>query len=82
MIPAPTATAAPHKVITVKAPIDRRAMLRAGDPVTCHLPETPTAKFSSDTYAYRWSTSVCTITLLLATGVTRARLRSEGSASQ
>jgi uncharacterized protein DUF4397 len=32
--------------------------------------------FSSDTSDYRWSTTVCTITLLLATGVTRARLAS------
>jgi hypothetical protein len=52
--PAPTATAALHRVITVKAPIERRAMSPARDPVTCHLPETPLcktigAKISADT---------------------------------
>jgi hypothetical protein len=41
--PAPTATAAPSRVVTVKAPTERRTISRARDPGTCHLPRDATS---------------------------------------
>jgi hypothetical protein len=78
----PTATAAPQRTVTVKAP-PSAARCRARETLSrVTSPRRHRRNFSSDTSDYRWSTTVCTITLLLATGVTRARLASGLQVSQ